>query len=176
MGHTSIQVTFDVYSHLLPGVSEQPTEGLDAASQRSRVLCRVVQPWCSDGPKVLTLRPDATGSPFDQGVYPVPPAGLEPATHGLGSRRSAHFEGGVDLGVRPWWDALSGCQGAYRARPLGPSGPVGLSCCVYTPDRQRPRGKSGSDASWLGRRDLQAVRTSSGPPTFWSRPTAPRSR
>ena len=76
MGHSSIQVTFDVYGHLLPGVSEQLTEGLDAAYQRARV----VQPWCSDDRNVVLLRPDATGNPSDQGVDSVPPAGLEPAT------------------------------------------------------------------------------------------------
>ena len=84
IGYSSIQVTFDVYGHLLPGVSEQLTEGLDAAYHRARV----VQPWCSDGPNVGAIRPDATGNPSDQPVYPVPPAGLEPATHGLGNRRS----------------------------------------------------------------------------------------
>jgi integrase len=48
MGHSSIQMTFDRYGHLMPGSEDEAAGLMDAYLERSDTKARVAQLWPSE--------------------------------------------------------------------------------------------------------------------------------
>ena len=83
MGHSSIQVTVDLYGHLIPGGNKRAVDRLDSRSVNSvsvRASATPVQPW-------PLVRGGGTMEPVD---YMEPAIGIEPTTCGLRNRCSTN--------------------------------------------------------------------------------------
>ena len=82
IGHASVQLTFDVYGHLMPDAFDDLVGRLDAltrtgaASSRARTRARGRRRGQAD-------RAGATKNPAGAGLSRIAGAGFEPATFGL---------------------------------------------------------------------------------------------
>ena len=101
MGHASVTITLDRYGHLFPGNEDQSAGLLDAyleaavrQSRDSRTPDRADSGGLgrtsghAAGP--FKSGPDAGSFGADAGLDAMPPAGIEPATPGLGNLCSIH--------------------------------------------------------------------------------------
>ena len=91
LGHSKIQITLDTYSHLLPTMQ-------DGAAERMERLLH--GPKNAEGLSWLQIGYSPAGrlkgrgdrgrqkTPALSPSFGIPPAGVEPATYGLGNRRS----------------------------------------------------------------------------------------
>jgi integrase-like protein len=85
LGHKSATMTLDLYGHQFESRLDDVADRLDAAARADAAVARVL-------PEAPIVRLDSARSkrnrPVKIGLPAVPPAGFEPATPGLGVRRS----------------------------------------------------------------------------------------
>jgi hypothetical protein len=79
LGHASAAVALDLYGHLFEDELDAVADRLNAAARASRM------PGWRPDPAVV---PIARREPVVTRHFVVPPAGFEPAAHGLGNRCS----------------------------------------------------------------------------------------
>jgi hypothetical protein len=87
LGHSRVGVTMDLYQHVTPTMQQAAPQALDTLlSDPVAVNLAVSEDLGDDSEPPASLLPAALLAPLF--ALLAPPAGLEPATHGLGNRRS----------------------------------------------------------------------------------------
>ena len=84
LGHASATLTLDRYGHLFADELDDVAARLDDAMRDADV----VPMWSRADPTLVDQDGQGPENGRSTAVLLVPPAGFEPATHGLGNRRS----------------------------------------------------------------------------------------
>jgi integrase len=88
LGHKSATMTLDLYGHLFENRLDEVAERLDAAARADAAVAQVLPEGEIVRIETALARRRMLYSPTNSGHRVVPPAGFEPATPGLGVRRS----------------------------------------------------------------------------------------
>ena len=88
LGHKSATMTLDLYGHLFEDRLDEVAQRLDAAARADAAVARALPKGRAVRFKGRRTGPADRYSPANPGPPAVPPAGFEPATPGLGVRRS----------------------------------------------------------------------------------------